>query len=653
MPHQEGRVGLDGSGEHVVAADGDGPVHPGDLAGQGVHLLHGLHGPQEGGGRRELDRAHEVSLILLGDEAAGHELHEEPRPHRDGQEGEEHEGRPPDRDLHAPGVSLQGPVEPPVEGPEEDAETPRRTFARPGPEEEGAEGRGEGEGDDGREDDRHGDGHGELLVELAGDAPHEGHGDEDRGEDEGDGDHRSGHVLHGPPGGLLGAHALGVHVVLDRLHHHDGVVHHDADGQDHSEEGEGVDGEPEGEEGRHGPHEGDGDGEQGDEGGAPALEEEEDHDEDEDEGLEEGLHDLREGFPHEDARVGEDLVLHVRGEPLGELLELGPDEGRCLQGARVGGGVHGEDRGGFPVARVDVGVIPGRQLHPGDVPQTDEGAVGLGVDDDGAELVLVHEASLHAHRVLEGLVLGGGALAHLARGGLDVLLLDGGHHILRRDAQARHLVGAEPDAHAEVRAEGPHVAHALEALHRVHHVDGPVVVEPQVVVGAAGRVEDEVHEDVGLLLLDRDAVLVHLPGEARGGPRHAVLDEDRGHVRVFAQIEGDVQAVAPVAGALGVHVEHAVHAVDLLFDGLGDGLFHHLGAGAEVDGEDVDGGEDDVGVLGDGEVGARDTPRQEDDDGHHDGEDRPVDEELRHGGLATCPCRGREPKRPRPRPAPG
>ena len=57
-------------------------------------------------------------------------------------------------------------------------------------------------------------------------------------------DDGSGDLLHRLKGSRLGGEAL-LDVVLDRFHHHNGVIHHQADGQHHAKQRERVDGEAE------------------------------------------------------------------------------------------------------------------------------------------------------------------------------------------------------------------------------------------------------------------------------------------------------------------------------------------------------------------------------------------------------------------------
>ena len=93
-------------------------------------------------------------------------------------------------------------------------------------------------GDDGRDGDRQG----ELPEELTGDAGDERARHEDRAQHQADRDHRPGHLVHGLERRFRGVQAV-FDVMLDRLDHDDGVVHHDADGQHQAEQRQVVEAE--------------------------------------------------------------------------------------------------------------------------------------------------------------------------------------------------------------------------------------------------------------------------------------------------------------------------------------------------------------------------------------------------------------------------
>ena len=267
--------------------------------------------------------------------------------------------------------------EPAVEYPKE---PPQRTarFAL-GSQEERGEGGAEGQRVEGRDEHGNGDGHRELLVHPARDAGNERGGDEDGGQDEGDGYHRTRHLFHGLQGGVVRRQPL-LHVVLHRLHHHDGVVHDEADGQHEAEERQGVDGEAEQGEEHEGTHQGDGHREQRDEGRPEALEEDEDDDHHQDQGLEEGVEDFRDALAHRQGGVEGNHVVEVVGKPrLGLVHELG----RGLHGVDGVGArqlVDGDDGAGAAVEPSLVGVVLRAELDPRQVPHPNDGAVGGGLD---------------------------------------------------------------------------------------------------------------------------------------------------------------------------------------------------------------------------------------------------------------------------------
>ncbi len=100
--------------------------------------------------------------------------------------------------------------------------------------------RRQGQGDDPGNDHRAGQGEGELLEQGASEAGEEADRRVDRGEGDGHADHRYGDLPRALQGSLEGRLAL-LDVAVDVFHHHDRVVHHQADGQDHRQQGQQVD----------------------------------------------------------------------------------------------------------------------------------------------------------------------------------------------------------------------------------------------------------------------------------------------------------------------------------------------------------------------------------------------------------------------------
>ena len=91
------------------------------------------------------------------------------------------------------------------------------------------------------EDYRDGDGDRELLIQPARDAGDKGCRNEYGGQNQGNSDNRAGNFLHGFHRGIVWRQAL-FHVVLDCLDHDDGVVDHQADGENQAKQGQSVNG---------------------------------------------------------------------------------------------------------------------------------------------------------------------------------------------------------------------------------------------------------------------------------------------------------------------------------------------------------------------------------------------------------------------------
>ena len=162
------------------------------------------------------------------------------------------------------------------------------------------------------------------------------------------------------------------------------------------------------------------------------------------------------------------------------------------------------------------------------------------------------------------------------------------------------FAGIEPDAHAVVaRAEYHHLADSVHSRQRVVHVQRGEVGQEQVVVARIVRTDRHRQQDLRLTLGHRDPLLQHLLRQLALGDGDLVLHVHRGDVLVGADLEGHGQRVAAVVGALGVHVNHVRHAVDLLLDRRSDGLLDGGGVGARESGRDDDGRRRDLREAGD------------------------------------------------------
>ena len=174
---------------------------------------------------------------------------------------------------------------------------------------------------------------------------------------------------------------------------------------------------------------------------------------------------------------------------------------------------------GPPLKRPNEFGGPCPKLDPADVAHADERAVRVGADHDVGELLGLGQPALGLDVELElGVAARLGADAADRR--LDVLALQRVGDVVRRQAECRQPVGADPDPHAVVeRAEQIGVADAGHPLDAVQHVDRGVVAEEQRVVALVRRIDRQHLQDGGRLLLDRDA----LPADLLRQLRHRQL----------------------------------------------------------------------------------------------------------------------------------
>src|SRR5260370_11823104 len=91
-----------------------------------------------------------------------------------------------------------------------------------------------------REDHGDRDGQGKLLVEPSGNTRNKNGRDEDSGENQGDTDHRAGKLFHSSSRSILGTQPL-LDVALYAFDDNDGIVYHQADGEDQSQHRTSID----------------------------------------------------------------------------------------------------------------------------------------------------------------------------------------------------------------------------------------------------------------------------------------------------------------------------------------------------------------------------------------------------------------------------
>ncbi len=417
------------------------------------------------------------------------------------------------------------------------------------------------------------------------------------------------------------------HCVLD---HHDGVVHHNADCQDQAKQRDQVNGVAKRRHHRKRANERHGNRNGWHQRGPPVLEEDKNHEHHQPHGLQQRGPHFRDRGVHELRGIEGD----VRSDPLGEscfqFLELCFHQRRDVE--RIGTGkLIDQDRNAF-AARIpclDV-VVFSAKVHPGDILHARKSPVVRRLDDQVLELLHVAQSAQRIDGELIGLTCRHRRLPNLTSRHLDILLADRGNHVLGREVAGLELVGVEPDPHAVVGpTEHDHFADPVEPCQFVLDVLVRVVGKKQAVVFLRLGRERQHQRDAGRTFFCHDALLGHLGRQTWFGSRHAVLHHHRRNVQIGAHLEGDGQIVRTIAGAGGLHVEHALDAVDFLLNWRANRFGNHLGIRTGIRRGYLDGGRRNLRVAGDRQHPHHHAPHQHGENSQHRGEDRPVDKESR------------------------
>ncbi len=423
-------------------------------------------------------------------------------------------------------------------------------------------------------------------------------------------------------------------MMLDRFHHHDGVIHHDPDRQHKSEQRQRIDGETEELEEDERSDEGYRDNEDGDERGAPALQEDVHHDHHERQCFQERLDHFADGDAHEGngferhhpvdiVREGFFQFRHPRFHPVGHIQRVGAG---CEVDAHPGTG--------FAISLYVDRVTEGTELLPRNVGQAHERpGVGVAGHDDIAKFFRGEQAAAHFHGIFESLVFIGRRRTDDPCRRLGVLLLDGARHHGGCEAEVGHLLRVQPDAHGVIVGKCLHVAHAAHAGNFGFEVDIKVVVEECFGVRAVRGKQGHHHEHVVRALFGGNAHAAYIIRHAGGGDAHAVLHVEGGNIRIGADLESDGYTHRAVVRAGRLQVHGTGGTIDLVLDGCGHGFFHGGGVGADITGAHGHCGRRNVGELGHRQVDHADEAYDHHDDGNHDRRILPFYERFRNHGA--------------------
>ena len=449
-----------------------------------------------------------------------------------------------------------------------------------GAQEPPAQHRHDRQGDDegGQQGDR--GGHGEGPEQLAGQAAHEGDGQEHGHGDEGGGGDRGGDLARAVQdrGAPVGAQA---EVPADVLHHHDRVVHDPADRDRQRPERQRVEGVAEGRHPDEGGQQGQRNGHGGDEGGAHREQEHGDHQHGERQAQQALLEQRVDGLLDERGLVEHHGQVRAAADQ-GRQLRQGVAHGlRDRHEVGVRGRGHGDGQRRHPVGAGQRGGGRGHEGDVGDLVQGARFAVAGGSDDDPAQALEVLDGGAR----LDG--IGGRALGDLADGEEAGVLLE----------RVGDVGGGQPGGgeRGRVRDHGDVLVRPAEDVGAADAVD---LLQPrgQDVLGAAAQgVEvlvpgqgEEDHREVGDGA--REGRGLRLLRQLRPQVGHHAVHLGPGPVQVCAV--GELQLDRVEAGLRrGPRGFEPLHGLQGRLEGLAHLSVHDLGGRPRVERRDGDDGQ--------------------------------------------------------------
>src|SRR5208337_2118612 len=275
------------------------------------------------------------------------------------------------------------------------------------------------------------------------------------------------------------------------------------------------------------------------------------------------------------------------------------------------------------------------QFDTGHVLHVHHTAISGFAHNDVAELFRRLKPALGAYGICELLACIGWFASHLTGRICRVLRFYGIGNFADGNTQLRQLIGFHPQPHRVLAdAVDLNLSYTVRAGNRLLEIDIAVVGQELRVVRPLWRIQRDQHHRRGQGLLHVNTDLIDLGRKLAIRQLLARLGEDEVHVRVGLDIKIDHQRCTRVVGRVQrVHVIHIVHAVDLLLDGRGYGLLQGLGVRPRVQGPNADFGGSDVRKLRDREADNGDRANDYHKDRDHDGNDRTLDEKVRHGSA--------------------
>ena len=462
---------------------------------------------------------------------------------------------------------------------------------------------------------------GEFAKENAGHAGDKADRRINRGERDGHGDDRQRDLVGAPDRRVERRHAL-LDVAVNVLHHHNGVVDHEADAEHQRKQREQIDRIAERHQRDHHADERKRNGDDRNEGRTQIAEKEENHHDHDRRRFGERLGDLVDRGADEGGRIVGD-----RGSQAGRQLALDARHDRAHavdHGQRIGlrraidADEHGleavEDRRGIDALRSELDFRDVAEPHQ---------RVAVGRDHQLPERLGAVERGQRVDADL-GVV----AFDLAGRGG-EVVGGERRSHVVRGHPERRHAGRVEPDAHGEgLAAENLGVGDAVDGLQARLDDAGQIVGD--LGRGHHLRVERQVHEREALAgLLDHDRIV----GVARQEAAHLIdLGQGVGHrpvgIGVETQIERDRRGVLLRGRDQRVDALGARHR---LLDRGRDEALDDVGRGAGVGRGDGDRGVRGLGELPHLKPEGGHSADQQNEQADHGRQHRPADEEIGEG----------------------
>ena len=177
-------------------------------------------------------------------------------------------------------------------------------------------------------------------------------------------------MTHGFSRGLARGKTFFAHDALDVFHHHDGIIHQQANCQHHGKHRQGVNAVPERVKHRKGTQQHHGDGNSGDQRGAEVLQEQIHDQEHQGNRFQQGLyHILNRGFYEGSGFIGDFILQPVR-EILRQLIQTVQHQFRRRHFIRAGGQLNSKARGRVAVKSAQVVVFLSTHFHRRHIAQT-------------------------------------------------------------------------------------------------------------------------------------------------------------------------------------------------------------------------------------------------------------------------------------------